>query len=277
MFQRFSNSWQLVKSSAGVLRSDTELILFPILSGVGVIFVTLAFVLPIILSGGGQRLTDNPLSALIGFAFYLCTYFIIFFCNSALVGAAMIRLKGGDPTVKDGFRIAFSHIGAIFGYALLAATVGLVLKAVQERAGFLGRIVVAALGFAWSVATFLAVPVLVIEGVGPIEAVKRSGALLKQTWGEQVIGNGGIGLVFGWMLFLLMLVGIPTSIFVGSLGNPALLIATIAGFSFAFIALLILNATLSSIYTAAVYLYAAENKIGGGFENGIISNAFRAR
>ena len=103
---------------------------------------------------------------------------MIFFCNTALVGAALIRLRGGDPTVADGFRIAASRVGPILGYALIAATVGMVLRAISERSGFLGRLVVSLVGFAWNLATFLVVPVLVVEDVGPIEAVQRSASYL---------------------------------------------------------------------------------------------------
>ena len=264
-------------ASAAVLRADTELIVFPILSAIGVIFVTAGFVVPIAVSGRGEELSNSPLSFVIGFLFYLATYFVIFFCNSGLIGAAMIRLKGGDPTVGDGLRIAFSHIGAIFGYALLAATVGMILRAVQERLGLLGKIVVALIGFVWSVSTFLVVPVLVIEGVGPIAGVKRSIELLRKTWGEQVIGNGGIGLVFGLIFVGLIFVSVPLIVFAAMAQSPALLIAAIAVVTFAFMTVAILNATLSSIYTAAVYLYAAEGATGGGFQTEVIAAAFRPK
>ena len=96
---------------------------------------------------------------LILFAFYLVQYFVIIYANSALVGAALIRLKGGDPTVGDGFRIAGSRMGAIFGYAAISATVGLILRWFSER-GSLGTIAASLFGLAWGLATFLAIPIL---------------------------------------------------------------------------------------------------------------------
>jgi hypothetical protein len=127
------------------------------------------------------------------FLFYLVQYSIIFFFNCALVGAAMIRLDGGDPTVRDGLRIASSRIVQIIGYAAIAATVGLILRLIEERAGFIGRWIAGLIGLAFTVATFLTVPILVSRDVGPVEAVKESAALLKKTWGENIIGNGGMG------------------------------------------------------------------------------------
>jgi hypothetical protein len=277
MINRFSNSWALVQASLAVLRADTELLIFPVISAIGVVLVSAGFLVPFVVAGHSHRLEEGPLPFLLGFLFYFATYFVIFFCNSALVGAAMIRLRGGDPTVMDGLRIAFSHFGAIVGYALLSATVGMILKSLQERAGLLGRILISIVGFAWNVATFLAVPVLVVEGVGPIAAVKRSSALLKKTWGEQVIGNGGVGLVFGTMIFGLVLIGIPIFMAAAAAHSPALLIAVGAVLALAFIALLVLNATLSSIYTAALYLYAAEGTAGGQFQPQLIQGAFRPK
>src|SRR5438128_1378539 len=129
MFRRISNSWSLVKASAAVLQADKELVIFPILSLLGVLLVSASFVVPLLVIRGPRGAADeNPLSLALGFAFYVCTYFVIFLCNSALVGAALIRLRGGDPTVADGLKIAFSRIGAILGYALVAATVGMVLR-----------------------------------------------------------------------------------------------------------------------------------------------------
>src|SRR5262245_22771845 len=202
MFQRLSNSWELVKASAAVLRADKELVVFPIVSAIGTLIVTATFALPLFLAGMFDSMYVDgkgfqPLGMAVAFLFYLTQYFVIFFANTALVGAAMIRLQGGDPTVGDGFQIALRRIGPIFGYALISATVGMILRAIAERAGFIGRIVISLIGLAWNLATYLVVPILAVEDVGPIEAIKRSTALLKRTWGEQVVGNAGLGAVFG--------------------------------------------------------------------------------
>ena len=142
------------------------------------------------------------MSYVLAFLFYVVSYTVIFFCNTALVGAAMIRLEGGDPTLRDGFRIAFDRLPQIIGYALIAATVGMILRWISERAGIVGQIIIGIIGFAWNIATFLVVPVLAVEKVGPIEAIKRSAGLLRRTWGEQLVGNAGIGIVFGLSRFL---------------------------------------------------------------------------
>ena len=211
MFDRLSRSWGLVKASATVLRQDKELMLFPLISLAALAVVVACFALPVIglgaldgLSGAGGK---SPAVYVVAFLFYFSQYFVIFFFNVALVGAAMIRLDGGNPTLGDGIRVATSKIVSIAGYALIAATVGMVLRAIQERVGFVGKIIVGLLGIGWTVATYLVVPVLAARDVGPIDAVKESAALLKKTWGENVIGQVGLSAAFVFIFMGVALCG----------------------------------------------------------------------
>jgi len=282
MFERLSNSWQLVKASAAVLKSDRELLVFPVISGVLSVVVVLTFAVPAFLSGVFRPGPDGELSMpaegyLIAFLFYVVQYFVIFFCNTALVGAAMIRLRGGDPTVGDGFQIAVSRIRDILGYAIIAATVGMVLRAISERSGLLGRLVVSGVGLAWNLATYLVVPVLVVEDVGPIEAVRQSASYLKRTWGEQIAGNLGMGLVFG--LISLGPIAVGALVFAAAVGlqSPALAVAAIAGVAVALVAIGLVSSALGGIYAAAVYRYAAEGETGTFFTPAMVKGAFRRK
>ncbi len=278
--QRLSNSWSLVKASWAVLRADKELLIFPIIAFIGSIIVTITFIVPMALTSMFDSLSDGRGSQVMlyvfGFLFYLVQYTVVIFSNSALVGAATIRLKGGDPTVGDGLRIASEHFGAIVGYALVSATVGMILRALSER-GVLGRIVSSLFGMAWNLITYLAVPVLVIENVGPIEAVKRSGALLKKTWGEQIAGNFGIGAVFGLIFVVLFLVFIPAIVAVASTNSVGLVIFVIAGFVLLMVGLGLFSSALGGIYTAAVYQYATTGDAGEFFDANLVQNAFRTK
>ncbi|TNJ35754.1 DUF6159 family protein [Arenimonas terrae] len=277
MFDRISRSWTLVKASAAVLRSDKELLLFPVISAFATLLVAATFMVPVF----GLRLFEGgeigPLGAVVGFLFYLCQYFVIFFFNTALVGAAMIRLEGGDPTVSDGLRIARSKIGVILGYAAIAATVGLILKALEERAGAIGKIVVGLVGVAWTLATFLVVPVLVARDVGPMEAVKESVELLKRTWGENVAGNVGIGLAFGLLTALVVLAVVALVVGAAFVGGAklAILVGVVGALAIAFVA--VLQAALSGIYSAALYRYAVDGQAPAGFGTGQLENAFRPK
>lgn len=283
MFERFSRSWTLIKASASVLRQDKELLVFPLLLAIATLLVVATFMLPLFGMGVLEQLghdSEQPLPVaayLLGFLFYLAQYTVIFFFNTALVGAAMIRLRGGDPTVSDGLRIAMGKLPAIFGYALIAATVGMILRAVQERAGWLGRWVAGLLGAAWTVASFLVVPVLVSRDIGAIDAVKESASLLRKTWGENVIGQGGIGLVFGLITFAVVLIGVAlivaatmsqSVVLIG--GAVALVVTTVLG-------LALIQTALSGIYSAALYRHASGEGGSDGFDNVLLGQAFAVK
>ena len=279
MFASLSNSWSLAKASARVLAADKELLVFPIVSFVLTLIVMATFAVPTFLAGILDAAVEEkgiPIAGyVVGFAFYVVQYFVIVFCQSALIGAALVRLRGGDPTVRDGFRIAFQHIGAIFGYALIAATVGTILRALSRR-GTIGRFVSSLLGLAWNLATYLVVPVLVVENVDPIEAVKRSAGHLKRTWGEQIAGNIGLGAIFGLVAFSLIIPLVLLSILTIQAEAIALLISVIVVFVFIFVMLGLISSALGGIYTAAVYRYAAEGSSDSFFDAALVTKAFRA-
>lgn len=280
MFSKVKNSWALIKASFAVLRADKELVVFPIVSTIGVLIVTASFALPMLLAGFFDSLFDGRAQVfgfLVGFLFYIVQYFVIIFANSALVGAAMIRLRGGDPTVGDGFRIAWQHVGTILGYALVSATVGMILRWLSERGKLLGRITSSIVGLAWNLATYLVVPVLVIEDVGPMEAVKRSASLLKKTWGEQVVGNFGVGVISGLAFVLVILLAIPIFILAAMAESLALIVLLGLLFVLVLVFLGLISSTLNGIYVAAVYRYAAEGEASGFFSEEMVKGAFKVK
>jgi len=281
MFRRFENSWNLVKASWAVLRADKELLIFPIISMIAVSLVTLTFLVPSFFwfaSNGtaNHSAWSNPLFLVFLLVFYLAQYTVIFFCNTALVGAAMIRLDGGDPTVSDGFRIASERIGKIVAYAFISATVGMFFRWLSEK-GFLGRIVAGLIGVTWNIATYLVVPVLVVEDVGPIEAIKRSAALLRQSWGEQIAGHVGISVVFGFAMLGIMLAAVPVMIGVIALKSVVLIVGTVLALIVILMGMGLLSSALNGIYTAAVYKYATTGNPGEFFDKDVVAQTFRVK
>ena len=280
MFDRLSRSWNLLKASAGVLRQDKQLVVFPLVSAAAMVVVFASFALPVVGLGlldgmsGGHSDGISAAMYLVAFLFYFAHYLVIFFFNTALVGAAMIRLDGGSPTLGDGLRIASSRLGALVGYALIAATVGMVLRAIEERVGIIGRIIVGLLGIGWTIATYLVVPVLAARDVGPIEAVKESATLLKKTWGENVIGQAGIGFAFGFILFGMIVLGGVLVIGAAMTQNVYLVVAVLVLTILAIGIAILVQGALSGIYSAALYRYASGGQMTQGFDSNAIKLAF---
>ncbi len=278
MAGRFSNSWALVKASAHVLKLDKELMIFPLMSGVATILVAASFIAPIFMIGPEIFVEGESASYAayaLGFLFYLVQYSVIFFFNAALVGAALIRLDGGDPTVSDGLAIASKRMGSILGYAAIAATVGMVLRFIAERAGFLGRIVTGFIGLAWTLTTYLTVPILVTKDIGPIDAVKESIGIFKRTWGEQVIGNFGMG----WAVTLMAIswtIACGLLLFLLAPGGVVFVVPLVGVMVLGYVFLALFASALNGIYTAALYRYAITGE-SGYFDADIMGNAFRPK
>lgn len=273
MFAKFSRSWNLVKASASVLRADKELMLFPILSSLATLLVLATFALPIFAL---KLFADgfNIVGAVLGFVFYFCQYSVIVFFNSALVAAATIRLEGGDPTFSDGIRAAKARLPAILGYAAIAATVGVILQSLKNRDNnVLVRMIGSGLGMAWTLATFLVVPVLVNRDIGPIDALKESVTLLKKTWGENAIGNVGIGAAFGLFTTLAVILGVIATILAWQI-SMAVGIAVGAVFVIGVLLLGVTQSALSGIYSAALYRYAVSHQTPAAFSGMALESAF---
>jgi hypothetical protein len=277
--ERISRSWGLVKASWSVLRADKELIVYPVVSIVLTVLVMAVFALPMFAAGSFGRFSNqqsNIVDYVLVFLFYLATYTVVIFCNAALVAAANIRLNGGDPTVGDGFRIATSRLPKIIAWAVVSATIGMILRWISERGGIVGAIVAGIVGFAWNVVTFLVVPILVIENVGPIEAIKRSSGLLRKTWGEQLVGNFSIGLVFGLVILAVVLVGIAITYVLFQVAVALGIVAVIA-LVVLVAALALISAAMSGIFTVALYRYASQGNAGAFFDESTIQGAFKAK
>jgi hypothetical protein len=286
MFGRISFGWELVVQSFRVLRDDKRLIVFPLLSGVACMMVLASFALPLWGTPQAQALFNqrqmphDPLSYVLLFLFYFANYFVIVFFNSALVACAIGRFRGNSPTVGDGLRVAVARLPQIVAWSLLSATVGLALNLIESSSERAGRIVSAILGTAWSVITYLVVPVLVMERASPVDAVKRSMSLVKKTWGEALTAHCSSGLVF-LVVFLVAL--LPLLLFV-ALAGAALAHghAILAGFAIAAVVIIaillsLVSSALSTILLAAIYLYAAEGTVPGQFDADLLEGAFQAK
>lgn len=258
---RIGRSWTLMKTSLGVIKKDKEILLFPILSMIVSALIIISFFTSFFFIGGSEMISQPWVWAVL-FVVYIFLYFVVIFFNTAVIGCAHIRLSGGDPTVHDGFSIATKHIGKIFQWAIISATVGVILQMVRQRAGLVGKLVAGFMGLAWTYATFFIIPVLIYEEKGVLPSIKRSAAIFKHTWGETIIGSFGFGIIFG----LLGLLGL-IPIFLGIVMTSIYAIGI--GFFIAFIYWIILGAVASAtngVYVAALYQFATKKELPSEFD-----------
>ncbi len=281
---KFSNSVSLVKSSWGVLSHDKELIALPAISGVASMICVAPFFAGAFLStttsttsGADQQTSMGPLGYILLFLAYLIGAYITIFFQAALILAANERLSGGSPTLGSAISAAAAHAGAILPWAIISATVSMVLRAIQERSGLLGRIVIGLVGMAWTLVTFLVLPILVIENTGVKDALTRSASSFKRTWGENVVGNFGIGLLSGLAILVGVLVagpivalGIVNDVVVMVVAGIALLVVWL-------IVVTVVSAALTGVFQTALYRFAVLGEEPQGFTHAQIAGAFRQR
>ncbi len=267
---RIQRGFHLIGLSWGVLKEDRSLLVLPLLSFFGLVLLT-AVAAGIAWGIGFPAGNEDPkpLLYVVAFAFYVLAAFIAIYFQSALIAVATDRLNGGHASVGDGLKTANQHLPAIFAWSVIAATVGLLIRMLEERLGIFGRIVGLIVGVAWSAVTFFVVPVLVLEGVGPIDALKRSGTLFKSKWGEQFTGVAAIGIA-------MFLVSLPIILVAVGLGALNVVLGVAVGL-IALAALSLVGSTLSGIFNAALYRYATTGEASGGFSGEDLHGAFAPR
>lgn len=266
---RIGRSMQLVGQSYRILMQDKELMVLPLISGVFIAAVAASFFVSLDI-GANQFDRTNPAHLGAGFVFYVITYAVGIFFQAAVVAGATERMRGGNPTVSSALGAAWKRIGAILLWALVAATVGMLLRAVQERLGVVGKIVAGFAGVAWSLATFFMVPVLVLEDHSTRESFTRSVTTFKKTWGESMVGSVSIGVaaIVGWVT----LVAVAGLIAWAGAGWLAL-----ATFFAGAVLLVILTSALQGVYLASLYRYATDGTVAAGFDPDMLAQAFTER
>jgi len=281
VFTKFSNSWSLASSSWQLLREEKQLLIFPLLSGLACLLIIVSFAVPFFANPAlldflnvpqGQNMQVPAWVYIATFGFYFCTYFVVIFFNSALVACAVLRFNGQEAGLGDGMQVAISRLPQILAWALVSATVGLLLKVIESAHERVGQVVAWLLGTAWTIITYFVVPVLVVEKLGPIQSVHRSVELLKKCWGEALVGKLGIGLI----LFLLALPGILLFVLgflaVGQSVSLALILIGCAVIYF--LVWSAVSSAINGVFLAALYQYASTGAAPAGFDQEVLAGAF---
>ncbi len=269
---RMRRGWQLSKKSWGMLRENPSLMRFPLYGGVATIVATAIVIGPGLYLIGSDETAFG--GALVVIGFYLLSMIGFYFSVGLAVAADMI-FHGREATVGDGLAVARERFSQIAGWAAVSTTVGLVLSALESE-GSAGAILGRVLAVGWSLITFLAVPVIALEGTGPIATLKRSASLFRSRWGQQVTGNiaiGGAVLLFG-MLPSILLILIAISIWSSaSLLGALLLVIGVIGLAIS----MLISSALSNIFGVALYRYALDGEAVGGFTAEEFESAVKPR
>jgi hypothetical protein len=272
---RLQTSWEMAKRSWAVLRSDKSLAWFPVFSFLGSLVVVGAFAGLVAAAGLDKDGTSDSLAPM-GYVFialaYLGLAFVQTYFLAALVAGADARLDGRQSTVSTALQVANSRLHRLLPWAIITATVTMILQAIEERFGFIGRLVAGLIGLAWNLVTFLTIPILVLEDLGVGAALRRSKDLFKKTWGENVVGQAGLGIVG----FLAALPGIVLIAIGAAIGTAGLIVFGAIGVAWIIVSATVV-AALSGIYRTVLYRFASTGQVPVAFEGVDMQGAFRPR
>ncbi len=298
---RISRSWEIFKTSLALVMGQKTLLIFPAVSfvctivlavlilgtGWGILAANGVDIVAMLDKAGESSEEVSKQTEIIGFiAFalvYFCSVFIASFFSTAFYSQIMVGLRGEEVSIGNGLSFAFKRIGAIFMWAMLAASVGLLLKILEERLGWLGQLVIRLIGLVWAVATIFAIPVIVFDTSvsNPIAVVKASAGAIKKTWGESLVGFMGLGVLNGLSFVLFVLYAICISIITGAIGFKGIpvgiLLATIPLAFLAWLAFAYIVNVAEKVYIATLYIYSQENFIPGSFSRELIANPWKLK
>lgn len=287
MFETFSRSWEFTKMSYGLLFQRKRLILFPVVSSLAAALILASFALPLwqagVLAEWSQFMdaeageSGSPMMYVTAFCFYFCNYFVIVFFNTGLVACVLKIMNGEEATVSYGLSFAMKRLPQIFGWALFSAVVGVLLKVVENSHKKAGALIASLLGSAWTALAYFVVPVIVTDGVGPVEAFKRSVKTLKSTWGTALVGNFSMGL-FSFLLMLpvlLVLVGLfaLASFYDSAAGVVAVVLLAIP----VFMLLAATTTAAGTVFRTYLYAYATGRTIPENLDTSRFDDAFRRK
>src|SRR6266436_5577142 len=233
---KLQRSWCLLKSSLSVIARNKLLLVFPITIFICTIVIMLFFLAPPVLRPTGysylssdhwsaighslfQKTADGagarsqygftPMAMAYLVFLYFLSMFIATFCNVAFYHEILAALTGQPVSIARGLKFAGTKIRPILMWTLFAGLVGLIIKTIEQRLSWVGRIIGRIIGLAWSVAAVFVIPVIVREegNANPLAVLKKSAGVLKRTWGEALIGYAGLSIAntlvaFGSLIWL---------------------------------------------------------------------------
>jgi len=276
--KRVVHTQTIMSAAWSILKQHKSLLLFPLASSATLVLLTLSIVMPTavgILTGASASsplFDDSYLTSAVLFLLYVISYAIGIFFNSALAFCVLQKLDGKQVSLGEGLREATACLSQIVGWAIVSATVGLLLKAVERRSGWIGRLITKTVGMAWAIATFLVVPILVAEKKGPIDAVQESVQLLRRTWGENLFARLGFGVLY----FVWSLPGLLAFIFaVGTFPSHPMIAVVTMVFTLLYLPSLgLVFSTMSTIFDVVLYRYARLGTAAVGFDQELLKSCF---
>lgn len=270
---RVKAGWLLFKEAFRFMWADKEMLWVPVIAALAnmlLLGAIIALIVAVVLSTSEAALEKYPVEYLFMFLVYLAGAFTLSLSQAAVAHMVFVRAHGGDATLGQALTKAFSHWGNLFIWSAITATVGLVLRAIYDRSELLGKIITAVLGAAWGVMTYFVVPAIVIDNKKPVDSIKKSALVFKQTWGESLVSNISFGLLFflAYLFVIVSLGGLVVAAY--AFDTFALIIVAFVLFVIWIIAFALVSSSISAVLRVLLYIYATEGTVPENFNRELL-------
>ncbi len=272
---RLRASFLLFKESFRFVWADKEMLWVPVLATIFQLFLFGILIITVLIPSGilstvteAEPTQNSPTTYVFIFATYIISAFTLAYSQATIAHMVYVRMHNGNPTLSEGLRKAGSHVFALFVWACITSTVGMILRIIAERSQILMRIVIAVLGVMWSVLTYFVVPSMVIGNRSAFEAIGHSGGVFRKTWGETLVTSISLGLTFFVAIMVLIVVLVGGVAITGA--DPSALIIYGGIFIIAIILMVLLSSVLDSVLRTLLYVYATESALPPNFNHELL-------
>ncbi len=194
--------------------------------------------------------------------------FVSVVSHATIIARVMARFHGQSVTNVQAARAALTKTPQLLAWAFINYVVISILRGIGNR-GILGAVVGVLLRAGWMLASFFVVPVILFEDKGAVAAIKRSVELCRARWGENIVGNGALGLI----AFAAILLDVAVAVVLGLVFAPLGAVVGVIGLA----AILLVLTVATAAFNAALYWYAVTDQSPGQYSVGDLQSAYRQK
>jgi hypothetical protein len=272
--ERIARAWDIAQRSWGVLAEERALLVVAVLAHLAALLAaTVVFFAGLAVVELQAAVDPGTASWFVVAAAALAGAWLASSGQGAVIAGAAERMDGGHPTVGSALAAVRGRIGPLFVWALISTVVGRLLDLLRRRRGAAGRTAGSGGRFAFKVVTFLALPVIVLEGAGAVQSLKRSWELLKSTWGENVSFNVGLQLL-AIVLLAPAAALVAVAAWAGLTPLPFLAFLPLVLYGVVVVGSI---AALSAVFKVALYRWATDAPVDAAFDRQQLAAAFGER
>lgn len=275
MFQSLQTSWEFSQISYRLIWHHKRLLIFPLLSAIAELLILITFIVPLFVTSEVEigEAVGETVFYIVLFLFYFVTNAIVLIFNTGLIACVIKILHGYNPSVGYGLSFAFKRLPQIVSWSVLSAVVSVILNILEKNEN-ISAIVTSIIGVTWNAITYFVVPVIVMNAVGPIGAIKRSGEALRSTWGEALVGNFSLK-VIGFLLFLPVIILLVIGLYIAIKADSVVGVAIVISLGIiAFIIDYLLTETANSVFKCYLYTYATDQEVLDESDSARFAEAF---